>query len=342
MSDIGRQLERLKSPNRNTRWDACEELRIAETLPAKAFTALELAAEDEDAVVVAAARRALLTHRPLPSRSQEDAEIANQQELCPHCGRSWVTIDWRYGNRLKRNTFVSRAARSLPVWVGALVLIFLQFMGERDFHLKVFSVLALLGFAMMLVVVYRQVYGRSSAGRYPGTRSPVVLVDTSGPLKNSERLRHGKQTRPKPRPRLPTGGRGRPHGRRIPNGGDTGNRRDRSRGHACTTRAPGVHQGRNVDKHKGESADTREVRCHQFPLGHLPECAGRSLGQMGHQRQPDPVPSRVSGDTWPRCLDGSVTGQTLGGNTWRGVTIGIWIGAVASIVICSRESLSGG
>jgi hypothetical protein len=170
MSDIGRQLERLKSPNRNTRWDACEELRIAESLPPEAIKALELATEDEDAIVAVAAREALLAHRPPPSRSQEDAEIANQQERCPNCGRSWVTADWRYGNRLKRNAFVSRAARSFPVWVGAFVLIFLQFMGARDFNLKVFSVLALLGFTVMLVVVYRQVYGRSSAGRYPDAR----------------------------------------------------------------------------------------------------------------------------------------------------------------------------
>ena len=46
MSDIGMQLEKLKSPNRRTRYEACEELRVAESLPLEAFTALEIAAND--------------------------------------------------------------------------------------------------------------------------------------------------------------------------------------------------------------------------------------------------------------------------------------------------------
>jgi hypothetical protein len=65
------QLERLKSPNKDTRYEACEELRVAESIPQEAFTALELAANDEDALVADAARRALLIHRLPPSRGRE-------------------------------------------------------------------------------------------------------------------------------------------------------------------------------------------------------------------------------------------------------------------------------
>ncbi len=69
MSDIGIQLERLNSPNKDTRYEACEELRVAESLPQEAITALELPAKDQDTLVADAARRALLTHRPPPRRS---------------------------------------------------------------------------------------------------------------------------------------------------------------------------------------------------------------------------------------------------------------------------------
>jgi predicted RNA-binding Zn-ribbon protein involved in translation (DUF1610 family) len=170
MSDIGRQLERLKSPNRNTRYDACEELRIAESLPPEAFTALELAEKDGDAIVADAARRALLTHRPPPSRGQADVEMANQQERCPNCGRSFVTADRRYGNELKRNAFLGRVARSFLVWIGVFVLAFLQFSATAQRDLVAFAVLVLLGLALTLIRDYRQVYGASSAGRYSDAR----------------------------------------------------------------------------------------------------------------------------------------------------------------------------
>lgn len=75
MSDTGTQLERLKSPNKDMRYEACEELRLTESLPAEAIRALEVAANDEDALVADAAQRALLAHRPPPLRSHEDVDL---------------------------------------------------------------------------------------------------------------------------------------------------------------------------------------------------------------------------------------------------------------------------
>jgi len=46
MDHIYRQLERLQSPKKNTRYDACEELRVALRLPPEAIAALKLASND--------------------------------------------------------------------------------------------------------------------------------------------------------------------------------------------------------------------------------------------------------------------------------------------------------
>jgi hypothetical protein len=78
MSDIDRQLERLRSPNKDTRYEACEELRVTASIPPEAFTALELAAKDEDALVADAARRALLIQRLPPSGGRDAAESLSE------------------------------------------------------------------------------------------------------------------------------------------------------------------------------------------------------------------------------------------------------------------------
>jgi hypothetical protein len=63
MQDIVLQLDQLKSPNKDRRFDACEHLRIAASLPLEAIQALEQASHDLDVDVADAARRALLAHR---------------------------------------------------------------------------------------------------------------------------------------------------------------------------------------------------------------------------------------------------------------------------------------
>lgn len=176
MSDIGRHLERLKSPNKDTRYEACEELRVAESLSEEAFTALECAAKDEDALVADAARRALLTHRPPPARGRQDFATANHEHpplRCPNCGRYEIRIDRRSADELKHDAFLKRAGKSFLAWLGVLFLILLQFGSEDQFNLRVFFLVALLGLALMLVVIfraYRQAYGADAAGQYPAAR----------------------------------------------------------------------------------------------------------------------------------------------------------------------------
>jgi hypothetical protein len=98
MDHIYRQLERLQSPKKNTRYDACEELRVAPRLPPEAIAALQLASNDPYTDVADAANRALLTHKPaemysvpIPGswsetaldRSSLDSELAEEDTSIP-------------------------------------------------------------------------------------------------------------------------------------------------------------------------------------------------------------------------------------------------------------------
>ena len=62
MDNISTQLARLKSPNKNTRFDACEMLRVAPSIPQEALDALRLATQDADHLVAEAARDAIAIH----------------------------------------------------------------------------------------------------------------------------------------------------------------------------------------------------------------------------------------------------------------------------------------
>ena len=46
MTDIARQLDRLTSPDKNKRYDACEESRVVSDLPPEAIGTLETATND--------------------------------------------------------------------------------------------------------------------------------------------------------------------------------------------------------------------------------------------------------------------------------------------------------
>ena len=67
MANIPKLLQQLRSPNKNSRFDACEELRVAKSLPDAAILALEDITKDPDPLVADAAHRALQLHRPLPA-----------------------------------------------------------------------------------------------------------------------------------------------------------------------------------------------------------------------------------------------------------------------------------
>jgi HEAT repeat protein len=64
VADFNKLMEMLQSPNSRTRFDACEELRVAPSLPATAIAALEKAANDPDRSVRDSAASALKVHKP--------------------------------------------------------------------------------------------------------------------------------------------------------------------------------------------------------------------------------------------------------------------------------------
>ena len=65
MSDIQHLIEMLKSDNPNKRYDACEELRVAQhPLPQDAMDALHTATDDSNPEVADAAQRAIALHTP--------------------------------------------------------------------------------------------------------------------------------------------------------------------------------------------------------------------------------------------------------------------------------------
>ena len=85
---------------------------------------LELAVEDEDAIVAAAARRVLLIHRPLPSRNQrkdsgDSQPTTNLSPLCPQWGYSRLALRQQGAPVRSRVCFTEPAHCDDPV--GALL-----------------------------------------------------------------------------------------------------------------------------------------------------------------------------------------------------------------------------
>jgi hypothetical protein len=80
MDSINFQIERLKSPDKNVRYDACEELRVALVITQEALDALEQATHDLDPDVADAAKRALTFHtqvdHPVPTNTYSDSLTA--------------------------------------------------------------------------------------------------------------------------------------------------------------------------------------------------------------------------------------------------------------------------
>jgi hypothetical protein len=64
MADIDKLIEMLQSPKASRRFDACEELRVAPSLPPPAISALEQATNDPDRLVRESAARALAVQEP--------------------------------------------------------------------------------------------------------------------------------------------------------------------------------------------------------------------------------------------------------------------------------------
>lgn len=89
MNRIEIYVSNLTSPNKNTRYDACEMLRVEDGLPEYAIAALEVATKDPDPDVADAAQRALTTHKiPSPIIMEE---IKKQPSVYPKWF-NWVYV----------------------------------------------------------------------------------------------------------------------------------------------------------------------------------------------------------------------------------------------------------
>jgi hypothetical protein len=71
MAEIEKLIQNLKSASANVRYEACEELRVSQSIPDEAIQALQVALTDPNPDVVDAATRALNAHQqdftsPLP------------------------------------------------------------------------------------------------------------------------------------------------------------------------------------------------------------------------------------------------------------------------------------
>ena len=80
MADISKFITQLDNPNWNKRYNACEELRVAEKLPEEALIALQKATNDPVPSVADAARSALLVHTDTNQDSAEIQSLASIQE----------------------------------------------------------------------------------------------------------------------------------------------------------------------------------------------------------------------------------------------------------------------
>ena len=84
MTDIAIQLDRLKSPNKDKRYEAYEELRVASDLPPEAISALEAISNDLEPEVADVAHIALLVSQQgeIPSISiSADSEYSAELEV---------------------------------------------------------------------------------------------------------------------------------------------------------------------------------------------------------------------------------------------------------------------
>lgn len=90
MTEIEKFIKMLESSNANTRYDACEELRVASNISPSAFSALVNATSDSDPLVADAARNALNAHKldtlsnSIPSSPIKKRSMSGTKK-CPYC-----------------------------------------------------------------------------------------------------------------------------------------------------------------------------------------------------------------------------------------------------------------
>jgi hypothetical protein len=122
MPNIAIQLDRLTSPNKNKRYDACEELRVAAHLPPEAISALEAASNDSGTEVTDTARRALLAHQQVETPSisiSADSESSAELEVAS----MYKSIrSWAIGSILLGGLSILASGTFNPGW-GIVVIV---------------------------------------------------------------------------------------------------------------------------------------------------------------------------------------------------------------------------
>ncbi len=120
MADIAKLVEDLKSPHYIIRFDACEALRVAPSLPPTAIAALEKALSDPDGIVRESAESALRVHKPRPAsqpmpRATPIPGAAAQQSMDAKTILAEILAQEKEHTRLLHNISTAATAFSLLV-----------------------------------------------------------------------------------------------------------------------------------------------------------------------------------------------------------------------------------
>lgn len=120
MDRIARLVEQLHSPKKDDRYEACEWLRVAPSLPQTALEALEQATHDPDKLVADAATQAIAVH------TGSDAPPS----LVPSPPRlRWERLAWGAAAAIASFTLVMALTTTLGMWYETLHCLIFWTMG---------------------------------------------------------------------------------------------------------------------------------------------------------------------------------------------------------------------
>jgi hypothetical protein len=237
-------------------------------------------------------------------RDRKEAEMANDEHLhetCPNCGRNEITTDGRYGNKLKGRELLRQILRSPIWWVGfALLVLPAWFLGPDWVAWR--CGLEALGFVLMVISgerIRRTVFAPSAATRFPEARYTCRLC--------------GYQwTSEEPRTAVPH---------------ETGEPKETDR---IESQEAGehLHAVTETKSQTGQrSAAISFILAVFFNVLFVLLVKWATSADLALCLPVSMVVLALGGGV------GALLAKSFGGNPWKGVTIGIWIGAVASLAI---------
>ena len=149
MPDIAKLVEKLQTGSKNARYEACEELRVADTVTQEALQALERASEDPDSGVADAARRALYTHRPPPAPTP-----------VPPLNPTGFPGQSTPSHSAPETEFSNRPQYVDPVWLSDWLKAILEQQRKQTGYLRNLSAVATI---ITLIIIFNLVFGGCSA-----------------------------------------------------------------------------------------------------------------------------------------------------------------------------------